>query len=173
MSDTVHDTIKLTPAYDAVEDRLRLHLLTQQGAVLALWLTHRIGNDVVLALARWLDQEVRAMAEPAGRVQVQQFEQSAAVARHQPQPAVPAREARDAGLVVRVDLARRGERFRVTWVAQSGESARMSLDDTQLRQLLEIFRRVWARAGWGVQSWPAWLVRPPAEPAPEKVGPLH
>lgn len=173
MSDAVYDTIKLTPAYDAVEDRLRLHLLTQQGAVLALWLTQRMGNEVVLALARWLDQEVRAMAEPASRVQVQQFEQSAAVARHHPQPAVPAREAQDAGLVIRADLSRRGERYRITWVAQHGASARMALDDTQLRQLLEIFRRVWTRAGWGMQSWPAWLARPTAEPVPEKAGPLH
>lgn len=173
MAETFYDTVKLTPAHDAVEDRLRLNLLTHQGPVLAMWLTQRLGNQVVLALARWLDQEVKAMAEPASRVQVQQFEQSAAVARHAPQPAVPSREARDCGLVQRVDLTRGGDRCRITWVAKGGEAARMSVDDLQLRQLLEIFRRVWTRAGWSVAGWPGWLARPPEAAPAEKPGPLH
>jgi hypothetical protein len=173
VAETFYDAVKLTPVHDAVEDRLRLNLMTQQGPVLAMWLTQRLGNQVVLALARWLDQEVKAMAEPAGRVQVQRFEQSAAVARHHPQPAVPAREARDSGLVQRVDLTRSGERYRITWVANSGDAARMNVDDLQLRQLLEIFRRVWSRAGWSVQGWPAWLARAPESPAVAKPGPLH
>lgn len=182
IGNTVYDITKITPAHDPFEDRLRLNLQTQQGPVVTLWLTQRIANGTVAALAKWLDQEVKqqAMAHGGGggatATHLQQFEQGAAVARHHAQPAVPAQAAKDQGLIERVDLNRRGERYQITWVPRQGDACRLSLDETQLRQLLEIFRRLYVKAQWSLQGWPAWLAQAPeATPvaAAVKSGALH
>lgn len=159
---------KITPAHDAVQDRIRLALQAQDGAVRVLWLTHRLATRTVLALARWLDQEVKPQvlggAERA--VQVQRFEQGAAVSRHAPQPPVVAQAAADGGLVERVDLGRQGTRFVITFVPLQGDAAQLNLDDVQLRQVLDILRRVFAKAEWSVAGWPSWLANAPATGAP-------
>lgn len=160
--------IKITPTHDPFEDRLRLALQTREGPVLSQWLTQRMATRTVLALSRWLDQEVKPQAL-GGRervAQVQQFEQSAAVARHAPQPPVVTREAQDQGLVDRIDLGRRGDRFVLSFLPRQGQPAQLTLDEMQLRQLLEIFRRVYVKAEWNLAAWPAWLAKAPAAPPP-------
>ena len=159
---SMFDIIKLTPVYDAVEDRLRLNIQTRQGPVLSMWLTQRLGTLVVLNLARQLDEEVKAEAAGLARAPLHQFEQSAAVSRHKPDTAVKAAQAADNGLVQRVDVGRRGAGYVLTWAAVGGAEARMSIDGVQLRQFLEIFRRVYAKAQWDMQSWPVWLRQPAA-----------
>lgn len=167
---------KITPTHDAFEDRLRLALQTKEGPVLVLWLTQRMATRTVLALSRWLDQEVKPQAM-GGRERValvQQFEQSAAVARHAPQPPVAAKEAQDQGLIDRIDLGRRGERFVMSFIPRQGDPARLTLDQMQLRQLLEIFRRIYVKAEWSVAHWPAWLAQPAApSPAAPTSSALH
>lgn len=164
---TVFDIIKLTPTYHATEDRLRLNLQTQQGPVLAMWLTQRLATLIVVGLARQLDDEVKVEAAGRSRAPLHAFEQSTAVALHKPQQAVAAAQARDSGLVDKLDVARRGGRYTLTWSSHGGAQARMSVDPLQLRQLLEIFRRVFTKAGWNTAQWPAWLREPAAAPAAE------
>jgi hypothetical protein len=151
---------KLTPVYDPVQDRLRLNVQTRQGPVVVMWLTQRLSTLIVQNLARQLDEGVKAEKLTPNRTPVHRFEQGAAVARHKAQPAVRTEQATDSGLVHRIDITRQPGRFVLTWVADGETSARMAVDDMQLRQLLEIFRRVYVKAEWSVLGWPAWLQEP-------------
>ncbi len=164
---TMHQIIKLTPSYDRVEDRLQMLVQTKAGAVLAFWLTQRLASQVVLAMAKWLEDEVKGMSAGRNDPQLHAFEQGAAMARHQVQPPVSPQLAKACGLVDRVDLSRNGQRYMLNVVARSGESARMHAGAAEARQLLAIIQRMYRSAGWNTAHWPRWLAETAAAPNPD------
>ena len=170
-----HDITRLTPTYDRAQDRLRVAIETKAGAVLVLWLTQRVSNQIVMALARWLEADVKQLAEGRNAAPLHGFEQSAAVAQHRAQTAVAAQKARDCGLVHQVDMSRKGERYSLALHTTAGDTAQLRSGATEMRQLLDIFRRMYQAGEWSTAGWPRWAAQEPevAAKTPEARKALH
>jgi hypothetical protein len=174
-----HVVSKLTPLYNRTEDRLRVAIETKAGDVLAMWLTLRVANQLVMALARWLEGDVKQMAQGRNAAPLHSFEQSAAVAQHSAQTAVPQQKARDCGVVTQIELQRNAERYTVQLITGKGDVAVLRTGATEVRQLVDIFRRMFATAEWSTAAWPSWAAQAPdtaadaAAKTPEAKRALH
>lgn len=152
---------KITPRYDAAEDRLVLNAQSADGQVAQLWCTQRLLNKLAAALSALLDQDLQrqapAPAVRAAATQLHAMEQGAAqaqLARHEPvQPDAPALVA----LLASVDIVRRPNGMDLVFKDAQAPRAVVSMTPTELRQWLGIVHRLYGQAGWPTAAWPAWF----------------
>jgi hypothetical protein len=159
-----HQVVKLTPSYDAVEDRIRLGTEAKDGTVVTFWVTQRLLHGVVMTLARLLDEDVKRSTAAQAAPQLQSLEQSAAQAQHRASPPVSTAQAIEGGLVIKIDLTRRSDGGYILAIFGRAEHvARIGLTATETRQMLGVFARMCKTANWSTAGWPRWLVAADAQ----------
>jgi hypothetical protein len=143
---------RVTTEYVPVEDRIRISGETGDGATIVLWLTQRLLNLLVPQLTGGLERP-----DATSDALLQGFAQQAAEASLAPQPAVEAMSPAASWRVDTVDILSGPEGAALTFRADEGCAARLSLASEPLRQWLGILRRQYATAGWGDRVWPDWM----------------
>lgn len=168
---------RITTAFDASEDRIRVCGEWAAGQTLVLWLTQRLLVRLVPHLLGWLEQQVVADGPGADvRAELMQgFAQQAAMTNLAPQIPVEAGTAQRVWLVQSVDVAATAQAVRLTFKAEDcAQAAGMTLEAQALRQWLGILHEQCRQAGWASAApqfsafvWPPWVQsRPQAEPLP-------
>lgn len=149
---------RVTTEYVDAEDRLRLSGETGDGGVLVLWMTQRMVNRLIGALAQWLEKQSGDVLP----VEIAQgVAMKTAMSSLPPSPPVKPKQNETVAsyLVQTVDLnfspARCVLKFKTA--ATGPEQARLAFDAKHLRWWLGILRNLYGRAGWPTQSWPDWL----------------
>lgn len=153
---------RITVAYDARQDRLRLAMLDMDNHAIVLWLTQRLADRLVSRLIETLDETVerdmpeatKAGAKPAAQY-LQQTEADLRMTRTAPVEAL-------AGVSVEKLIERIGVKRSTTALTLEfywdEDSAVLPMDMVYLRQLLRIVYRHYKKGGWlkdGV--FPAWF----------------
>lgn len=152
---------KITTTYEEEEDRLRLAGEDAAGEAVVLWLTQRLANRLVPALAAWLDEE-NAAGDEWSRQTCHSWAQTAARAQLSGSDAVRAGGHTPQRLVAAIDLNRGPERYGLAFKGQDEATATLNLTATELRQWLAILHQAFLKAGWPRPGWPEWL-----EPVPD------
>lgn len=157
---------KFTTAYDGVQDRFRISGEVEGGGVLSLWLTARLVQRLVLALAKLISPETAAHSRETS---VQAWQQSKAKAVHSAQsnPGTrdPAPAAHRSGnhtmhLIHSVELKATAKQVVLIFrIANDTEVVRLPLSALELRQWLSILHRKCVACGWSTQGWPVWLAQ--------------
>jgi hypothetical protein len=155
------DLQRLTMEYVANEDRLSLTANVQSGGTARLWLTRRIADRMVAALATSLQprHRDRAYAEL-----LDAFAQQHAEQRHEPLARVKADSPDHEWLVRKLTLRFPESGVLIILTGAEGEEARMVLSAELLRQWLGILRKVYHTAEWTTESWPEAARSRPALP---------
>lgn len=172
---------RVTPRYDALQDRIALTMEDAGKQVLLLWLTQRLANRLAGTLAGWLDEDVRVSASkedlprspghaPAsnhssertgmqgmGESGLHAMEQWVARSRMKPSRPVDRTAAKSEALLSTIDLLRRDGVCTLTFRWGSQGAASLKLDKTRLRQWLIALYRQFKVAGWPKEVWPHWI----------------
>jgi hypothetical protein len=165
-----------TTVYDVAEDRIRLTGVSATGEVLSLWFTQRLLNSLIPRLCAALEAGVAAQPgaaampdhkpAPANRLEQEFVQRRAQMVMRPAAPVSPPPEL-DAVLVavMQLNIGPRAiaVRFRD---AQDAPLAEVVLRVTQMRQWLAILHRLYVRAKWPPDPWPAWFARAQIEKAP-------
>lgn len=166
---------RFTTEYISSEDRIRL-TTASADTVTVIWLTRRLCDRLVPAMAQWLEKnmpEPAKEAPPVNKVQVKAFnDQVQAVAQQQAR----VRNQTVAAEPVKVELSEK------SWLAFSaslkGQPNQLlitlgSTDDehqiaipfhpVHLRQWLDILYQNYLKADWSNDQWPEWAVAQPQD----------
>ncbi|HJV43436.1 hypothetical protein [Caulobacter sp.] len=146
---------RVTTQYVAAEDRMRLSGETADGATVVLWLTQRLLNLLAPQLTRWLERQ--GVADVMDSELAQGFAQEAAEASLTAEPAVQAVSPAGAWLVESVDIHIGTDGVILTFKAEDGAVANLTLMTQALRQWLGIVRGQYGVGGWPRDVWPTWM----------------
>ncbi len=165
---TLHIT-SLTTDYDQSEDRIRLAVADAQNNARLLWLTRRLCERLGPALINSLPAKLakpdappsEALPARARRTEAQAAQVYAQLeARLSKKPGKPvALEASAAHSLVheiKVKTAANGACV-LLFQCRDAESAELRLRPAELRQWLEMLRRVFDKGQWRADIWPDWL----------------
>lgn len=155
---------RVTTAYVADEDRLRLTGELSDGDAVVLWLTQRLLNRLVPHLTAWLARQTGSFAstvppaiQSAHHNIVQGFAQQSARAQLKPEPPVRAASTAAGWRVESVDVAQGEAGVALTFKGEAGEQAVLTMAAQPLRQWLSIVYEQVVRAEWPTTAWPAWM----------------
>lgn len=157
-------------AYVVAEDRLRFSCTLSTGDTSIFWVTQRLANPLAKALLDWLDKTVpdERFADFTHRA----AQQSAAARKPKGEPLkIP----EGAGwLVDAIDLKFTEKGIMLTFKDASGEQMlNLRFDPEHLRRWIKVLHAQYARSGWPMDLWPAWITED-SEPSPtEQPGLLH
>lgn len=160
---------RVTTAYVAAEDRMRLTGESISGEVYSLWFSQRMLRLMLPQVLQWLHKQVAQM--PMADVH-QSFVQQSAKAELVPQAPVLAEAANQSWLVHTVDMSFGANGVSLVFKGEASLSAGLSLTDRQLRQWLSILYDMHVRAQWPLEIWPDWL-RESAQPQAPTAAVLH
>jgi hypothetical protein len=162
---------KITTQYQAVEDRLCLCGLDQEGQTHMLWLTRRFANEMVKLLFRSVDDPPAAAAPVASSI-AKTTRQLAAKARLTQTPDVTPPDPATSWLAVTLQLQTREGQLRLVFSSQNERKALVDIGLLHLHQWLSIIYANYLRAGWHGDFWPDWFAD--AElPAPPPTASVH
>ncbi len=154
---------RFTTDYVPVEDRMRLSLERDDGAVRILWLTRPLLNRLVVQLVRRVDAAApsAAMGKPLKIEAQQRFTQQAAEASLKPQAPVrvgaSARQAGVAMLVTSIGLRDGQGGLVVEFKGGQHVLEAVPFAGDALRQWLGVLHKCYCQAGWGGDFWPGWI----------------
>jgi len=152
---------KLTLDYVAAEDRVLLRAQDTDGRVVAFWLTLRMSRALQKFLVKHLENQTPKLASTDHEV-LQTFRQTSALMKLGATEAVQD-AASEPVLLTTLDLQRQPNGVVLQLPLASGGTADLTLDSVQLRQYLHILRRMFLRAEWPLDGWPAWMGEAAAE----------
>jgi len=157
---------KMTVTYDPQEDRLRLAVKDSSERHAALWLTQRLANRLVGAIADWLStlSEPASAAKPSSsatrhwdKATQLAWQQSSAQAEYQPSVPVQADPDAPVGLIDSIDIS--GQRHLLKLLFKTPQPrAVLYLSPQQAHQWLGILRTRFEQAEWSLQGWPLWVI---------------
>lgn len=165
------DLQRVTTEYVATEDRVRLSGATADDQTVVLWLTRRLLDLLAPQLTGWLERE--GASEVMDSELVQGFAQEAAEASLAAEPAVRAASPAGAWLVETVDIHIGTDGVMLTFKAEDGAVANLTLPTQALRQWLGIVRGQYGAGGWPKDVWPAWMGETQAQPFKPSTTALH
>lgn len=156
----------VTSQYIALEDRLRLLGETAAGQSYTLWLSGRLVRNLVPSLVSWLSS---VGASPADHSLLQEVAKA-----KQPQRApVVAQAAAQAWLVHEMTVKDLGDTMALVFSCHEPRAqVCWLLNNTGLRQWLNIVHSQLQEAQWADIEWPDWLRPPAITEAPKGVA-LH
>jgi hypothetical protein len=157
----------VTSQYIALEDRLRLLGETAAGESYTLWLSGRLLRNLVPSLVSWL-------IPSSSNQSYQAVMQEAAKAKQEQCSPVVAQTAAHVWLVHQVDLQDLGQTLGLVFSCPGPPKHKVCwfLNNTGLRQWLNILYSQTQQAQWVGIDWPDWLEPPTITEAPEGVA-LH
>lgn len=155
---------RFTTDYVPVEDRMRLSLERDDGAVRILWLTRPLLNKLVVQLVRRIDAAAPSGVStdrPLKSGAQQRFTQQAAEASLKPQEPVrvgtTARQAGVATLVTSIGLRDGQGGLCVEFKGGKHVLEAVPFTGDALRQWLGVLHKCYCQAGWGGDFWPGWI----------------
>ena len=152
---------KITQEYDPFEDRIRLNLEIQNGLCVTLWVTQRLLNSLIQTLTKLIDESLKRElnAKSAAKIDnLQTWKQTLASASLPKAASVEVGDIIDMGLMTSVEISRKKENYIIFLKWQADGKARMTLNDLQLRQLLDVCSRLITKAKWRIDNFPEWLM---------------
>lgn len=162
------DLERMTTEYVADEDRISISARIKGDGTIRLWLTRRIADRMVPALAKVVQprHEDPAYAEVVGEMAQQRAEQN-----HEPQEPVKPTHPDQEWLVCKIDLRMAKAGAVLIFAGSESEHARLTMTFELLRQWLAILRRVYQAGEWPLAVWPNALQEGAARPVAPKI--LH
>ena len=146
---------RLTTQFVETEDRIRLAGEIDDAQTVALWLTQRLINRLIPHALAWLATQTVTQTRPDV---LQGFAQQAAVASLTPQAPVVTPMDYEAWLVMSIDLKKTPEVLQLTFKGRTeAQIARLTLENTALRQWLGIVCGQYRNAQWPMDLWPDWI----------------
>jgi hypothetical protein len=157
---------RVTTAYVATEDRLRLTGEASDGQPIVLWITQRLLNRLLPQLLRWLEQHASPKAAGGSALMrseaMQSFAQQAARVKLAPQAPVNAAAASRSWLAVSAGVSAGPKGVRLTFKGldaggEQADTASMTLQVQPLRQWLGIVYNQYQKSEWPLTVWPDWV----------------
>lgn len=163
ISDTVRRKFQIktfTGRFDPVEDRIRLDAVDAEGARQSIFLTHRLADKVIPIITQHLEgQTPEGIPSDLAQGMSQQRSRQA---RADGDKATPVEE--DLGapkwLCRTVHLTKVGEGLVIIFTDDAEVDASMLMAAEKLRVVLDIFRELYAKAGWSGEAFPEWMGAP-------------
>lgn len=147
---------KVTLDYSEPEDRLKMSAqVAQGGEPMVFWLTQRFCRRLAQALCKHCERDGVEQSLLGQELQ-QACRQREAEWEHKASEPVMAVAASEATLLETVDLSFAPEQVRLQIPLAEG-AAVLPLSIKELRQWLSILYRMFKRAEWPMDCWPAWL----------------
>lgn len=145
---------KLSMSYSASEDRIRMVGEVPEGYPVAFWLTQRLGIRLVQAMVRYLHKTAESTPLES---QIQQScrQQAAEWALKSAQP-VTCSAGMTEVLLTSIDVSS-GRDGVVLKLPGGDEHIQLIMNSRELRQWLGALYRLFRKAGWELDVWPAWF----------------
>ena len=162
------ESTRISVGYDETEDRIFLDC-SDAGARIRLWLTRRITQRILAAVAELLERSSPTLLKaPADmRQDVIAFEHLSALSAPEAPPATPGEGAdgarisdRGAALLHKVDIETQPYAFRLVFHAADGPKAGLTVIRTDLHKTLALFAQAASVAGWEMAGSGEWLKKP-------------
>jgi hypothetical protein len=145
---------RFSTRYVESEDRVRLTGKVGEGAPEVVWLTQRLCQRLIPALAKWLEEQGAGGAH--GEL-LQVFAQQSARADIIPGPPIrPGGDSRH-WVARSVHLAKRGRGIGLTFAGAGDDSVFVAFTVKGLRQWLSIVYAAYTSGGWPLDAWPQWI----------------
>jgi hypothetical protein len=157
--------VRFSLAYDIEEDRLGWDTEDAAGEATRLWLTQRLSRALASAMLPLLRTSAGADAAGQHEAALQSWEQAAAMSRFGKVPSVTPQSQSDARLVRSLQIQPTAEGMVIGIDTGEAEPRSLSLADPEVRQMLEVMRRLYVTAGWPLDIWPAWMAEPAGDEA--------
>lgn len=146
-----------TARYDLIEDRICLNAVDATGAKQAIYLTHRLMDQIIPVVAKYLEEKT-PKGVPADVVQSMTQERI-----RQARQAEPLAEPVQADpetlrwLCTTIQISKQDAGLAVTLTGDAACKAQIPLADPHLRTVLDIFRNSYTKAAWDLRVFPEWL----------------
>jgi hypothetical protein len=162
-----------TVRYDPIEDRICLNSVDASGAKQAIFMTRRL-MDQIIPLVVKLVEEKTPMGVPADLVHSMTQERARQMRKAEP-PEHPVQAGIDAlrWLCSSIEVSRRPKGLAVILAGGAASKAQLTLSDSNLRTVLDIFRNNYAKAGWDLRVFPNWLGPEPSTAEQGLHGRMH
>ena len=149
---------RITVKYVEREDRIRLAGQTPAGEAVIVWITRRLLDRLLPALTQRVESALRVEREDAPRASaMQRFAQQAARTMSTPQPPVRAGSAAAQWLAHSVDVSFAPRHVLLSFHGDAARRVDLPLEESKLRQLLNILYDLYRRADWLTDAWPSWM----------------
>ncbi|MEN8875406.1 MAG: hypothetical protein ABF285_15205 [Pacificibacter sp.] len=146
-----------TARYDPIEDRIFLNVVDATGGKQAIYLTHRLMDQIIPVVAKYLEEKT-PKGVPADVVQSMTQERVRQARKAEP-PAEPVQADLETPrwLCTTIQMSKQPTGLSVTLTGDAACKAQIPLADPHLRTVLDIFRNSYAKAGWDLRVFPDWL----------------
>lgn len=151
------DLDRITIKYVEREDRIRLAGQTSQGTGVIVWATRRLLDRLLPRLVQRLENSVEGVNEDTRANAIHAFAQEAARSTSAPQPPVRPSSETAQWLAQSIDVSFASRSVRLTFYGDDTQCAELTLEESKLRQLLNILYDMYRRADWPTQGWPQWI----------------
>ena len=145
---------RITTAYIASEDRMRLTGEANSGETLEVWLSQRLLLRLLPHLTHWLEQR----GNTAFPVDIEQALEQHTASENLSAEA-PVRHTGHGGswLAQAVDMNAGDRTMRLSFRREGEVPVTLTLFVQSLRQWLSILRALWLQAEWHAAVWPEWM----------------
>jgi len=148
---------RITINYVELEDRIRLAGETNGGTVVIVWITRRLLDRLLPELVQRLENSVEGGHGNALRTDaLQTFAQQAARTMSVPQAPVPASAAEAQWLAHSIDVSFSRRFVRLSFKDHQSHCVNLTLEESKLREFLNILFEAYRRADWPTGAWPRW-----------------
>jgi len=172
-----------TTDYSPTEDRIRISGRDKDDAVQVLWLTRRLADGLVRALAEGLAKRQDGVDHLSADL-MQEFAQARAEAALEPTARVEASSSAAEWLIVEVDIQTADHAVALVFKSAPAQvaagdtparTAQIGFGLKELRQWLSIVLRAYRTGGWPLDVWPDWIAGTDtaASPGPAAHSALH
>jgi hypothetical protein len=150
---------KITFTYSEVEDRIRMSAELKNGEPVLFWLTLRLCRRLVRALIDHIERSVpRSSLVDTGLLL--SCRQRDAEWQHESSEPVSFSAGSLKVLPEKIELSYSQHHAGLLFPLGDGQEAQLQMTLQELRQWLAILHRQFKKAGWPMEVWPAWFVKP-------------
>lgn len=146
-----------TARYDPIEDRMCLNAVDATGAKQAIYLTRRLMDQIIPAVAKHLEEKTQK-GVPAKVVQSMSQERVRQVRKaERPLEPVQADLETPRWLCTTIQMKKQPTGLALTLIGGKSCAAQVPLADPHLRTVLDILRASYVKARWDLCVFPDWL----------------
>jgi hypothetical protein len=140
----------------ASEDRLRLETVSDSGELQAIWVTRRLADRFVPALAKHVEQQVQPSVSKPIMLSINQ-DQVRKERASNPAPPVPLQREITPWLCRTMHLKKREQGLIWTMTDDATIDAHMILTGNTVRALLDVFLNNFRKLEWSEEAFPEWV----------------
>jgi hypothetical protein len=147
---------KVTLRFDPAEDRICMMAEPRDNKPILFWLTMRICRQLVPLLCGHLERTTPKKPVISHEIQLSCMQREA---EWKFQSSKPVEMAGDSSMVTpsRIDYTFDGEVTALSFPVEGAQNVDLKLSLLELRQFLALLHRLFQRAGWPMDVWPAWF----------------